>query len=65
MRSTLLLWGLSALIVIQHGMGPERIDAERAIPRFILQKNAWVCVDRNPIQLNRRDCPSAKISADE
>lgn len=65
MRPAHLLLGLSTLIVIQHGMESRRIEADRAIPRFVLQEDEWVCVDRNPRQLNRRDCPSAKIRAGE
>jgi hypothetical protein len=61
MRSALVWFGLAALVVIQPSNRHRTIDADRAIPRFILHKDTWVCVDRNPRQLNRQDCFSAKM----
>jgi hypothetical protein len=57
MRPTLLSFGLFALVMTQLGVRHAPIDEDRAIPRYILLKNAWVCVDRNPRQLKRQDCP--------
>jgi hypothetical protein len=52
--------GLFALVLVQPIAHPT-IDADRAVPRFILQNGEWVCVDRNPRQLKRQDClPRAK-----
>jgi len=31
-------------------------DPSMDVPRFILQKGQWICVDRNPQQLKRQDC---------
>ena len=56
---------LTALFVIQPGIGHKSIDTDRAIPRFILHKDTWVCVDRNPRQLNRQDYPSAKMEKEK
>jgi hypothetical protein len=56
MRAALLSLGLLALALIQPGAKQAVIDEDRALPRFILHKDAWVCVDRNPRQLNRQDC---------
>lgn len=60
MRATLLS-GLFALALIQPGVHHQVIDEDRAIPRYILHKDKWVCVDRNPRQLNRRDCLPKKM----
>jgi hypothetical protein len=63
MRASLLAYGLFALVLIQPSVHHHQpVDEDRAIPRFILHKDHWVCVDRNPRQLNRRDClPSKKL----
>ncbi|MGV1014122.1 MAG: hypothetical protein ACOYB4_04045 [Methyloceanibacter sp.] len=55
MRVTFLAYGLFALAMIQPS-AHRAVDEDRAIPRYILHKDKWVCVDRNPRQLNRRDC---------
>lgn len=65
MRTTILAYGLFALVLIQtsahHRNFHEPVDEDRAIPRYILHKDHWVCVDRNPRQLNRRDCLPRKM----
>jgi hypothetical protein len=55
MRAALLYLGLFSL-VLMHPTRHPAIDADRAIPRFVLHKDTWVCLDRNPRQLNRQDC---------
>jgi hypothetical protein len=61
MRAALLGYGLLlAFAIIQPGMQHRAIEEDRAIPRFILYKDGWVCVDRNPRQLNRMDCSPRK-----
>jgi hypothetical protein len=61
MRAMFLAGGLFALVVIQPGVHRQAIDEDRAIPRYILHKDKWVCVDRNPRQLNRLDCLPRKM----
>ncbi len=65
MREILLAYGLFALVLIQPSAYRqdfhEPVDEDRAIPRYILHKDQWVCVDRNPRQLNRRDCLPRKM----
>lgn len=57
MRAGLLSLGLFALAFMLPWEDMHRaVDTDRAIPRFILQHDQWVCVDRNPRQLSRRDC---------
>jgi len=56
MRTTFLSFGLLALIMTQLGVRHAPIDEDRAIPRYVLLKDAWVCVDRNPRQVKRQDC---------
>jgi hypothetical protein len=60
MRAALLASGLFALAIIQPGVKHRPIDEDRAIPRFVFYKDGWVCVDRNPRQLNRLDCRPRK-----
>jgi hypothetical protein len=38
-----------------EGLGLMVIAEDRALPRFIFHKDAWVCVD-HPRQLKREDC---------
>jgi len=47
--------GLLALVVVHPAIEPS-VEPERAVPRFILQKGDWICVDRNPRQIKRQDC---------
>lgn len=57
MRASLLIHGLLALVLLQPSAHHHKpVDENRAIPRFILHKDHWICVDRNPRQLNRQDC---------
>lgn len=51
-----LLSGLVALVISHLANKDAAVDSDRAIPRFILLKGMWVCVDRNPRELNRRFC---------
>jgi hypothetical protein len=43
-------------VVIEPQVHRHAVDEDRAIPRYILHKDKWVWVDRNPRQLNQRDC---------
>jgi hypothetical protein len=48
-------FGLFALVLL-HPIRETTIDPDRAVPRFILHHGEWICVDKNPRQLNRQDC---------
>jgi hypothetical protein len=56
MRAMLLSFGLFALVAIQTGTKHDLSVQNRGIPRFILHKDTWVCVDRSPRQVARKDC---------
>jgi hypothetical protein len=56
MRATLLFLGLFSLVLIHPSARHSVVDADRAIPRFVCIKDTWVCLDRYPRQLNRKDC---------
>ena len=56
MRATVLSLGLIALVAIPAGTKHNLSVQDRGIPRFILHKGTWVCVDRSPRQLGRKDC---------
>jgi hypothetical protein len=56
MRAALIAYGLFGLVIIPAHSQHHAIEKDRAIPRFIKLENQWVCVDRNPRQVNRRDC---------
>ena len=51
-----LAWGLLAVLVTPIGHGQEISDQKTEIPRYIKLDQGWVCVDRNPTQVNRQDC---------
>ena len=51
----ILRFGLLALALIQSA-SHHSVEAERAIPVFMLHNGEWICVDRNPQQLRRQDC---------
>jgi hypothetical protein len=48
--------GALALVLGHLASRYEPVEPDRAIPRFILHKGAWVCVDRNPREISRLDC---------
>jgi hypothetical protein len=54
MRRTLPI-ALAALALLQP-VKHQAAEAEGAIPRFILHHDEWICVDRNPRQVDRQDC---------
>jgi len=56
MRGALGCLGLFALMAVLPGIRHQAIDVDRAIPRFILHKGEWICVDHNPRQIDRKDC---------
>jgi hypothetical protein len=56
MRTAMLSIGLFALVAIQPGIKHRTISENRDIPFFVLLDNQWVCVDRNPLQVDRQDC---------
>lgn len=56
MRTAALTLGLFALVAIQPGMKHRAVTENRDIPFFVLLGNKWVCVDRNPRQVDRQDC---------
>jgi hypothetical protein len=56
MRGTLLSLWLASLVIVQSGLKSPVVDEDRAIPRFVLQNKAWVCLDRDPRQVHREDC---------
>jgi len=65
MRAALLCCGLLALTVMRIGGGQEISGQDREIPRFVLLGDSWVCVDRNPAQVNRQDCrPRPRVGGD-
>jgi hypothetical protein len=43
---------LALLQPVKH----QAVESEGAIPRFILHHDEWICVDRNPRQVDRQDC---------
>jgi hypothetical protein len=65
MRGTLLCLGLVFLMFNQSGPKLSVVDEDQAIPRFVLHQDAWVCLDRNPRQLNREDCKPQKATTDK
>jgi hypothetical protein len=48
--------GLYALVMVQAGIRHTVADPYLSIPRYALGKDGWVCLDRNPRQVHRRDC---------
>lgn len=57
MRAAILpILGMYALVMFNSGIKHQVIDGDLAIPRYVLGKDGWVCLDRNPRQLNRQDC---------
>lgn len=48
--------GLFALVMVQPGYRPTPTDGATSIPRYVLGKEGWICLDRNPRQVNRQDC---------
>jgi len=56
MRGALVCLGLFALVAFMPASRHHTIDDGGAIPRFILNKGQWICIDRNPRQVNRSDC---------
>jgi len=64
MRAAFISYGLLALAVMRIGAGYEIGDPNREIPMFFLLEQSWVCVDRNPTQINREDC-SPRVRASE
>jgi hypothetical protein len=48
--------GLYALVVVTPGIRHTVADPYASIPRYTLGKDGWVCLDRNPRQVHRRDC---------
>jgi len=65
MRAALLYLGLFSLVMIHPSPRHPAIEADRAIPRFVLHNDTWVCLDRNPRQLNRHDCKPRKLGSDK
>ena len=47
---------LFALVVVQPAYRLAPYDGATSIPRYVLGKNGWICLDRNPRQLYRQDC---------
>jgi hypothetical protein len=43
-------------LALGHAAAHLSTDPSIDVPRFILQKGHWICVDRNPQQLKRQDC---------
>jgi hypothetical protein len=55
MRALVCL-GLFALVAFMPASRRQAIDVGGSIPRFFLDKGQWICIDRNPRQVDRRDC---------
>jgi hypothetical protein len=45
-----------ALVLVQPDIEHGGVDPYASIPRYALGKDGWVCLDRNPRQVHRRDC---------
>jgi hypothetical protein len=45
-----------AVVLMQPGIKHSGVDPYASIPRYALGKDGWVCLDRNPRQVHRRDC---------
>jgi hypothetical protein len=56
MRGLLSVGLLTYAALIQPAVHQKVIEPERAIPRFILYGDIWVCLDRDPRQVRRNDC---------
>ena len=54
--ATVAVLGVCALAIFKVEIKHQVLDGDLAIPRYILGKDGWVCVDRNPRQVNRLDC---------
>ena len=54
----LLSVGVLTYALIQPAVHQKVSDlkSERAIPRFVLYGDTWVCLDRDPRQVRRNDC---------
>lgn len=61
MRQGLLWLGLFALALVQPAIDHRPVPEEFAIPRYVHYDQGWVCVDRNPRQVGRRDCSPRKV----
>jgi hypothetical protein len=48
--------GMFALVLVQPGIEHTGVGPYASIPRYALGKDGWVCLDRNPRQVHRRDC---------
>jgi len=55
-----------ALLALALGRSAAHISADPALelPRFVLQKGEWICLDRNPQQFRREDCLPHAASGD-
>lgn len=57
----LAVLGVYALATVQTGIRHIGAYPYASIPRYAVGKDGWVCLDRNPRQVHRRDCqPSQK-----
>ena len=65
MRGAVLSLGLVILVLDQSAHKSSIVDEDRAIPRFVLHHDKWVCLDRNPRQLHREDCKPQTVTRDK
>jgi hypothetical protein len=51
-RLTIALVALALVQPVRY----RAVESAGAIPRFVLHHDEWICVDRNPRQVDRQDC---------